>query len=63
MIPLETILALLEELRDESIAGVENASEGTAFIFGQINGQLRAYGMVRERLNELIENANRSEVE
>lgn len=61
MIPLESILALLDELRAESYRDVEAVSDGTAFGYGQLNGRLQAYTQVLERLNQLIESNSEDE--
>ena len=60
MIPLEAVLALLDELRAEAIGLIETPRARDAFEFGSTHGMISAVAEMRERLQALVENSNRN---
>lgn len=59
MIPLETVFALLDELRARSMALAENPDTRDAFGFGETAGRLRSIAEMREALDNLVEQNQR----
>lgn len=55
MIPLEVVLAILDELRAETIEGLGSPGNPTEFGFGTLHGQMKAIEELRNRLNRAVE--------
>lgn len=63
MIPLEVVLLLLDGLRARAIAMLETPIGRDAFAYGDACGFMRAVETMREELNGVVEQSNRSERE
>lgn len=63
MIPLEDVLALLDELRAGGLDLAERPAvdQRDAWAFGRVNGILYSVGWLRERLNEIVEERERAD--
>lgn len=51
------MLAILDELRAETITGLGSPGNPTEFGFGTLHGQMKAIEELRDRLNRAVEGA------
>lgn len=61
MLSLESILALLDELRNEAIGLVETPKDRDAFAFGAAHGALEVIHNLRNRVEELVNQNNQGD--
>lgn len=61
MIPLEVVLAILDEIRAELIEGVEQPGEEfrSEFGFGKLSGSLSLVKEIRARMESFVEESDR----
>ena len=54
MLPFEGILALLDEMRAEAVAGLESPGTPTEFGFGALHGRIVTIAEIRQRFEALV---------
>lgn len=63
MIPLETVLWLLDKLEKEGLALIRTPQERDSFEYGKAHGIIRSADLVREWLNQIVEEQAQGERE
>lgn len=61
MLPLASFLLLLKEMEDQTVERAKSPPNRDAFELGMISGMFAVIASMQERINELVEQHNRTE--